>query len=100
MKWFSVASPGPAGEFSFTFASGDYTLGNKNTGGTPRPPLTEMEDLRATVTDALQSITFRLYSSAAAPDDRGDRCTETPTASVPRYKVQDRHVRYSEIRNP
>ena len=33
----------------------------------PRPPLTEMEDRRATVTDALQSTTFRLYSSAAAP---------------------------------
>ena len=32
-----------------------------------RPPLTEMEDRRATVTDALQSTTFRLYSSAAAP---------------------------------
>ena len=30
-------------------------------------PLTEMEDRRATVTDALQSTTFRLYSSAAAP---------------------------------
>ncbi len=28
---------------------------------------TEMEDRRATVTDALQSTTFRLYSSAAAP---------------------------------
>ena len=26
-----------------------------------------MEDWRATVTDALQSTTFRLYSSAAAP---------------------------------
>ena len=37
------------------------------TGGTPRPPLTEMEHRRATVTDALQSTTFRLYSSAAAP---------------------------------
>jgi hypothetical protein len=36
-------------------------------GGTPRPPLTEMEDRCATVTDALQSTTFRLYSSAAAP---------------------------------
>ena len=35
----------------------------------PRPPLSEMpvEDRRATVTDALQSTTFRLYSSAAAP---------------------------------
>ena len=29
--------------------------------------VTEMEDRRATVTDALQSTTFRLYSSAAAP---------------------------------
>ena len=28
----------------------------------PRPPLTEMEDWRATVTDALQSTTFRLSS--------------------------------------
>ena len=30
-------------------------------------PLTEMEDQRASVTDALQSTTFRLYSSAASP---------------------------------
>jgi len=69
----------------------------------PRPPLTEMEDRRATVTDALQSTTFRLYSSAAPacdsdrrvtvnniqvilvcgrPGDRGGG-TETPAASVP-----------------
>ena len=33
----------------------------------PRPPLTAMEDRRAPVTDASQSTTFRLYSSAAAP---------------------------------
>jgi hypothetical protein len=26
--------------------------------------------------------------------------TETPAASVPRHKVQARHARYSEIRNP
>jgi len=33
-----------------------------------RPPLTEIvEDRRATVTDALQSTTFRLYSSVSAP---------------------------------
>jgi hypothetical protein len=33
------------------------------------------------------------------PGDRGGG-TETPTASVPRHKVQARHARYSEIRNP
>ena len=54
---FSVkfpAGPGEATENHFTsrFASGGW--------GYPRPPLTEMEDLRATVTDALQSTTFRL----------------------------------------
>jgi hypothetical protein len=32
----------------------------------PRSPLTEMEDRRATVTDSLQSTTFRLHSSAAS----------------------------------
>ena len=44
---------------------------------------------RATVTDALQSTTFRLYSSAAAP-------VTGAGISVPRHKV---HARYSEIRN-
>jgi len=33
------------------------------------------------------------------PSDWGDG-TETPAASVPRHKVQARHARYSEIRNP
>jgi len=39
-----------------------------------------MEDRRATVTDVLQSTTFRLYSSAAAPvtggggTERDTRC--------------------------
>jgi len=33
------------------------------------------------------------------PGDRGGG-TETPAASVPRHKVQARHARYSEIRNP
>jgi len=46
--------------------------------GASNEPLTEMEDRRATVTDALQSTTFRLYSSAAAPMGGG---TETPAAS-------------------
>ena len=66
----------------------------------PRPPLTEMEDRRATVTDASQSTTFRLYSSAAAPVTGAAAPAGTPAASVPRHKVQARHARYSEIRNP
>jgi hypothetical protein len=54
----------------------------------PRPPLTEMEDRRATVTDALQSTTFRLYSSASAPVTRAAAPAGTPAASVPKwYKV-------------
>ena len=59
-------------------------------GGTPQTPLTEMEDRRATVTDALQSTTFRLYSSAAAS-------VTGAGVSVPRQKV---YALYSEIRNP
>jgi hypothetical protein len=60
---------------------------SKSTQSTPRPPLTEMEDLRATVTDAfkLQSTTFRLYSSAAAPVT-GAAVPRHP-ASVPRHFV-------------
>jgi hypothetical protein len=65
------------------------------------PPLADSEtptDSTITVTDALQSTTFRLYSSTR-PSDRGGG-TETPAASVPRHEVQARHARYSEIRNP
>ena len=60
---FSVKFPagqGEATENHFTFASCGW-------GYPPGPPRTEMEDRRATVTDVLQSTTFRLYSSAAAP---------------------------------
>ena len=39
------------------------------------------------MTDALQSTTFRLYSSVAA-----GTVTETPAALVPRHKVQARHA--------
>ena len=62
--------------------------------------LTEMEDRRATVTDALQSTTFRLYSSTAAPVTGAAAPAGTPAASVPRHKVQARHALYFEIRNP
>jgi hypothetical protein len=54
-----------------------------------------MEDRRATVTDALQSTTFRLYSSAAALVTGA----AAPAASVVpslRHKV---HARYSENRS-
>ena len=43
---------------------------------------TEMEDRRATVTDAVQSTTFRLHSSAAAHLVTG------AAYAVPRHKVQ------------
>jgi len=65
----------------------------------PRPPLTEMKDRRATVTDVLQSTTFRLYSSAAAPVTGAAAPAGTPAASVPSHKVQARHALYFEIRN-
>ena len=44
----------------------------------PDPPLTEMEDRRATVTDASQSTTFRLCSSAAAPTVTGAAAPRHP----------------------
>ena len=61
-----------------------FVRGLRRLGVPPRPPLTEMEDRCATVTDALQSTTFRLYSSAAAPVTGATAPAGTPTASVPR----------------
>jgi len=76
--------------------------GVRRLGVPPRPPLTEMKDLRATVTDAIQSTTFRLYSSAAAPVTGAEAPRHPlPRCQGPRHKVQARHARYSEIlRNP
>ena len=64
------------------------------------PPLTEIQDRRATVTDALHTVNnIQVILVCCRPGDRGGG-TETPAASVPRHKVQARHARYSEIRNP
>jgi hypothetical protein len=64
----------------------------------PRPPLTEIEDRRACDSDRRVTVNniqveYRLYSSTAAP-------VTGAGVSVPRHKVQARHDRYSEIRNP
>ncbi len=116
------AGPGEATENQFTFASGGW--------GSPRPPLTEIQDRRATVTDALHTVNnIQVILVCCRPGDRGGG-TETPAASVPRqysvfsnfpatvtvspsgppglfkgvttprHKVQARHARYSEMRNP
>ena len=67
--------------------------------GTPQTPTdrrTEMEDRRATVTDALQSTTFRLYSSAAAPVTG----TVAPRHPLPRCQGTKCRPGTPEIRNP
>ena len=82
-----------ATENQFTFASGGW-------GYPPDPTLTEIQDRRATVTDALHTVNnIQVILVCCRPGDRGGG-TETPAASVPRHKVQARHARYSEIRNP
>ncbi len=70
----SLSPSPPAHSFKFPAGPGEggghgkpFHVCLRRLGVPPRPPLTEMEDQRATVTDSLQSTTFRLYSSAAAP---------------------------------
>jgi len=52
-------------------------------------PLTEMEDLRATVTDVLQSTTFRLYWSAATSVTGAAAAAPSARHPLPRCVLSD-----------